>query len=166
MSARALSTLPRLYAALLLAPLAAYADGVPVLAVTGEAQSRPAVVSDGSGGAVVTYKTATLRVGAVHLSGEGALDGGIGFSPAVLPLGLEASQPPRINVLSDSQLVFVSDHSAATQPVLMSLRNGGTAHTGFPVGLPFPMTRPAVVRGEAGRTVLVAKGSATLKVGK
>ncbi len=159
MPARTPTALRYVFAALLLAPAAAWADGVPVGPTSGEAQSRPAVVSDGAGGAVVTYKTASLRVGAAHLSAAGVADYGIGFPPTLLPLGLEPNEPLRVSVPSDSQLVFVSDHSPAIQPVLTSVRSGGTPSVGFPVGLPFPLTRPAVVPGLAGRTVLVAKGS-------
>jgi hypothetical protein len=159
MSAHTPTTLPYLLAALLLAPAAAWAEGAPVGLPSGEAEGRPVVVADGAGGAVVSYKTTSLRVGAVHLSAAGVADGGIGFAPEFLPLGLEANGTPRISVPSDSQLLFVSDRSDAIQPVLTSLRDGGTPSEGFPIGLPFPLTRPAVVPGLGGRTVLVAKGS-------
>jgi hypothetical protein len=61
---------------LLARPLAAWADGVPVGPAPTEAQSRPTVGSDGRGGAIVSYKTASLLVGAVHVNAAGVPDGG------------------------------------------------------------------------------------------
>src|SRR5258706_3279006 len=64
-----------LFTALLLArPLAAWADGVPVGPASTDAQLRPTVGSDGRGGAIVRYQTASLLVGALHVSGTGAPD--------------------------------------------------------------------------------------------
>ena len=149
--------LARLGAFFLVFPLAARADGVPVGPVPTEAQSAPTVSSDGRGGATVSYKTASLRVGAVHVSAAGSPDAGFGFGPTVLPVTLEASEPLRATASSDSQLRVVSDHAAAASPVLTCVRTGGVAVSGFPVVLPLPLRHPAIVRGLGGRTLLVAK---------
>jgi hypothetical protein len=149
---------PLLLTALLVAcPLAARADGVPVGPVTGEAQARPAVGSDGRGGAIVSYKTESLRVGAVHVSAAGTPDGGFGFAPSALPLSLEASEPLRASVVSASQLVLVSDRAAAASPALTRVNDGGLASIGFPVALSMPLHHAAIVPGRGGRTLLVAK---------
>src|SRR5262245_61956131 len=116
----------------------ALGDGLPIGPVTAEAQSQPAVTSDGRGGALVTYKTASLKVGAVHVSGAGLPDGGIGFAPAWLPFALEASEPVRLSLPSDTQIVLVSDRATSSSPVLTSMRAGGSATAGFPVGLAMP----------------------------
>ena len=150
----------RLLSALLLAAVAtrsARADGVPVGPVPTEDQSRPAVTPDGHGGAVVTYKTASLKVGAVHVNASGAPDGGIGFAPRAMPFALDATDPMRVSLPSDTQLVVASDRATATGPVVTSMRPGGSVTTGFPVGLSMPYRDPALVPGFAGRTLIVSK---------
>src|SRR5204862_5407478 len=100
-----------------------------------------------------------LKVGAVHVSGTGVPDGGLAFAPAALPLALEADEPVRASLPSDSQVVLVCDRGTGTAPVLTSLRAGGSASAGFPVGLAMPHRHPAVVAGRAGRTLIVSKNS-------
>jgi hypothetical protein len=153
------SPLPTLLlAGLLLArPLAARADGAPIGPAPTEAQSRPSVGSDLAGGAIVSYKTASLRVGAVHVNAAGVPDGGFGFGPSALPVSLEASEPLRTAVASASQLRVVADRAAAATPVLTQVQNGGGASVGYPVSLPMPLRHPAIVAGLSGRTLLVAK---------
>ena len=141
----------------LASPRAARADGVPIGPVPTEPQMRPSVSADGSGRATVSFKTASLRVGAVHVSATGVPDGGFSFGPMSLPLALEPNEPLRAAATSDSQLLIVGDHAAATAPVLTCVRNGGNAIAGFPVALALPLRHPAMVRGLAGRTLLVAK---------
>ena len=146
--------------ALLLAAVAtrsALADGVPVGPVPTEDQSRPAVTSDGHGGAVVTYKTASLKVGAVHVNSSGAVDGGLGFAPRAMPFALDATDPMRVVLPSDTQLVIASDRATATGPVVTSMRPGGSITTGFPVGLSMPYRDPVLVPGLGGRTLIVSK---------
>ncbi len=151
------SLLPLLLLALAAAPL--HADGVPLGPSPGEAQLRPAVVPDGKGGAFVTYKTATARVGAVHVNGAGVADGGPGFDPVPVPFTLESGEPLRFVLSSDSEVVIASDRAAAAGPALTRLRPGGVAQPGFPVGLGAPYQHPALVAGLGGRTLIVAKGS-------
>lgn len=149
-----------LLAALLLArPPVAWADGVPIGPVPAEAQSRPSVGSDGHGGAIVSFKTVSLLVGGVHVNAAGSPDGGFAFGPSLLPVSLEASEPLRTAVASDSQLVVVSDRAATASPMLTRVRSGGSASAGFPVALQMPLRHPALVPGLAGRTLLVAKDS-------
>jgi len=146
--------------ALLLAAVAtrsALADGVPVGPVPTEDQSRPAVTSDGHGGAVVTYKTASLKVGAVHVNSSGAVDGGLGFAPKAMPFALDATDPMRVVLPSDTQLVIASDRATATGPVVTSMRPGGSITSGFPVGLSMPYRDPVLVPGLGGRTLIVSK---------
>jgi hypothetical protein len=146
--------------ALLLAAVAtrsALADGVPVGPVPTEDQSRPAVTSDGHGGAVVTFKTASLKVGAVHVNSSGAVDGGLGFAPRAMPFALDAANPMRVVLPSDTQLVIASDRATATGPVVTSMRPGGSITTGFPVGLSMPYRDPVLVPGLGGRTLIVSK---------
>jgi hypothetical protein len=145
-------------AALLLAfPLAALADGVPIGPTPTEAQSCPTVGSDLAGGAIVSFKTASLKVGAVHVNAAGAPDGGFGFGPSTLPVSLEAGEPLRTAVASVSQLTVASDRAAAAAPALTQVLNGGGPSAGFPVALAMPLRHPAIVPGAAGRTLLVAK---------
>jgi len=151
-------TLPLLLLALSL-PRPVHADGLPIEPAPGEAESRPHVMPDGRGGALVTFKTASLKVGAVHLGSGGTPDGGIGFAPAVVPFTIETSEPVRLSLPSDTQVVLVSDRSTSTSAVLTSLRAGGAALPGFPVGLAMAHRYPAVVPGLAGRTLLVSKNS-------
>src|SRR5258706_1321609 len=129
-----------LFTALVLArPLAAWADGVPVGPASTDAQLRPTVGSDGRGGAIVSYKTASLLVGAVHVSATGAPDGGFSFGPSTLSLSLQASEPLLSAVPSDSQLIVVSDRAATASPMLTRVRSGGCASAGFPVALQIPV---------------------------
>jgi len=154
--------LRRLPALLLLAMAfarSARGDGLPVGPVPGEAQSVPTVTSDGRGGAVVTYKTASLKVGAVHVNGSGSPDAGIGFPPSTMPFALEATEPVRLALPSDSQVVVVSDRATAVSPVMTSMRSDGNASAGFPVGLSMPYRHAAVVPGLGGRTLIVSKNS-------
>ena len=150
----------RLLLVMLLAAVAirsARADGVPVGPVLTEDESRPAVIPDGHGGAVVSYKTASLRVGAVHVNASGAPDGGLGFAPSTMPFPLDATDPLRVALPTDTQFVVASDRATATSPVLTSLRTGGSVTTGFPVGLAMPYRDPALVAGLGGRTLIVSK---------
>src|SRR5436309_4606988 len=148
---------------LLLVPLAlagrARADGLPIGPAAGDAQSRPKVVSDGRGGALVSYKTATLYEGAVHVNASGIADGGIGFAPVAVPMALEAGEPVRLSLPSDSQVVLVGDRGTESSAALTSLRAGGTASVGFPVSLAMAHRHPAVVAGLGGRTLIVSKNS-------
>jgi hypothetical protein len=147
-----------LLGALLLArPHAARADGVPIGPAPTQAQSRPSVGSDQAGGVIVSYKTSSLQVGAVHVDATGLPDGGYGFGPSTLPVSLEASEPLRTAVTSGVQLRVVADRAAAAAPALTQVPNGGGASAGYPVSLPMPLRHPAIVPGLAGRTLLVAK---------
>ena len=160
MPARTPHSHPLLVVLLLLAtPVAARADGVPVGPAPTEAQSHPTVGSDGRGGAVVSYKTASLKVGAVRVNAAGSPNGGLAIAPAVVPLPLELDGPLRVALSSDSQVVFVSDRAAQSGPAVTRLGTGGTTSPGFPVSLAMPLRHPAVVPGLAGRTLLVAKDS-------
>ena len=152
----------RLIAALLLAAVAAgpaRADGAPVGPVPTEDQSRPTVTADGHGGALVTYKTASLKVGAVHLGAAGLPDAGLGFAPEAMPFALEAGEPVRFSLPSDTQLVLASDRATSSGPVVTSVGAGGSAAPGFPVGVAMAHRHPAVVPGLAGRTLIVSKNS-------
>ena len=152
----------RFLPALLLAAVAtrsARADGAPIGPVPTEAQSRPSVTPDGHGGAVVAYKTASLKVGTVHVDGSAVPDGGLGFAPAVMPFEVDAGEPVRLSLPTDTQVVLASDHATATGPVMTSLRSGGGATSGFPVGMSMPYRYPAVVPGLSGRTLIVSKNS-------
>ncbi|HEY6194706.1 MAG TPA: hypothetical protein VI504_06645, partial [Candidatus Eisenbacteria bacterium] len=149
-----------LWAALsLVLPRAARADGVPLGPPPSEAQAHPAVGSDGRGGAIVSWKTASLLVGAVHVNAAGSPDGGFAFGPTSLPVSLEASEPLRCAVPSDSQLLVLADRAAAAAPALTRVRTGGAASPGYPVALAIPLRHAAIVPGLAGRTLLVAKDS-------
>ena len=153
-------TVRRLLPALLLAAVTARlarADGAPVGPVPTEDQSRPAITSDGHGGAVVTYKTASLKAGAVHLNASGVPDGGLGFAPAAMPFALDAGDPLRVSLPSDTQLVLAADRATGSGPVVTSLRSGGSATSGFPVSLGMPHRYPALVPGLGGRTLIVSK---------
>src|SRR5580765_2459438 len=149
-----------LLAALLLAAVtarSACADGAPVGPVPTEDQSRPAVTPDGHGGAVVTYKTASLKAGAVHVNASGVPDGGLGFAPAAMPFALDAGDPVRVSLPSDTQVVLAADRAMGSGPVVTSLRSGGSTTSGFPVGLSMPHRYPALVAGLGGRTLIVSK---------
>jgi hypothetical protein len=152
----------RLLSALLLAAViarTAHADGAPLGPVPTEDLSRPAVTSDGHGGALVTYKTASLKLGAVHVNGNALADGGIGFAPATMPFTLEAGEPVRVSLPTDSQVVLGADRATSSSPVITSVRSGGTASPGFPVGVAMAHRYPVLVRGLAGRTLIVSKNS-------
>ena len=135
------------------------ADGVPVTPLPAEAQARPHVGSDARGGAMISYKTASLRLGSVHVDRSGIPDGGFALEPLIPPFLIEANEPLRAVVPSDSQIVFVADRASNSAPALTRLRSSGTPSGSFPVALPMPMRRPASVRGLAGRTLLIAKDS-------
>jgi hypothetical protein len=150
----------RLLLALLLAAVvtrSARADGVPVGPVPTDDQSRPAVTADGHGGAVVTYKTASFKVGAVHLNGTGVPDGGLGFAPSTCPFALDTVDPPRVVLPADTQLVIASDRATASGAAMTSMRSGGSVVPGFPVSLAMPYRAPALVPGLGGRTLIVSK---------
>ena len=150
----------RLLRALLLAAVtarSALADGAPVGPVPTEDQSRPAVTADAHGGAVVTYKTASLKAGAVHLNANGVPDGGLGFAPATMPFVLEAGDPLRVSLPSDTQVVLASDRATGSGAVVTSLRSGGSATSGFPLSLSMPHRYPVLVPGVGGRTLIVSK---------
>ena len=138
---------------------AARADGVPVGPVPGEAQSRPVVGADGRGGATVSYKTAALQVGSVHVGAQGVPDGKLDLAPATPPFAIEANEPLRALVPSDSEIVWISDRAASGAPVATRLRADGTTATGFPVALPMPLRHAVVVPGLGGRMLLIAKDS-------
>ncbi len=148
----------RLLTALLVSTASAVrADGLPVGAPPGEAQSLPAVTPDGRGGATVSYKTTTLKVGSVHVDANGIADGRFTIAPAAMPFVIEPNEPLRVLAPSDSQLIFAADHAVISGPAITCLRSGGSATAGFPVALPTPLRRPAMVPGFGGRTLLVAK---------
>jgi hypothetical protein len=153
--------LPALLLAAVIASIAplAHADGTPLGPVPSEDLSRPAVKADGHGGALVTYKTASLKVGAIHVNGNGLADGGLGFAPAVMPFTLEAAEPMRVALPTDTQVVLGSDRATSATPVLTSMRTGGAASPGFPVGLAMPSLHPVLVAGLGGRTLIVSKNS-------
>ena len=136
---------------------AARADGLPVGPPPDEAQSRPAVTPDGRGGATVSYKTTTLKVGSVHVDASGSADGRFTIAPAALPFVIEPNELLRVLAPSDSQLIFAADNAPLSGPAITCLRSGGSATAGFPVALPTPLRRPAMVPGLGGRTLLVAK---------
>jgi hypothetical protein len=150
----------RLLSALLLVAVTARcarADGTPVGPVPTEDQSRPAVTADGHGGAVVTYKTASLKVGAVHLDSNGVPDGGLGFAPAAMPFVLDAGEPMRVALPTDTQLLVATDRGTAPSLIVTSLGPGGSVSPGFPVGLTMPYRHPVLVPGTGGRTLVVSK---------
>ena len=136
----------------------ALADGAPLGPVPSEDQSRPTVTADGRGGALVTYKTASLKIGAIHVTAGATPDGGLGFAPAAMPFALEAGEPLRLSLASDTQLVLASDRATSTSPVVTSVRSGGTAAPGFPV-VSMAHRHPALVPGLGGRTLIVSKNS-------
>lgn len=150
--------LSMLWLALASAP-AARADGVPTGALPGEAQSRPVVGADGRGGATVSYKTTSLKLGSVHVDRDGVPDGSFRIDPVAAPFPIEANEPLRVIVASDSQVVFIADRALNAGPALTRWRTGGATSGAFPVALPMPLRHPALVAGNAGRTLLVAKDS-------
>ncbi len=138
------------------------AQGQPVTAPPSEAQGQPVVTSDDRGGAFVSYKTTSLRVGSVHVSGSAIPDGRGGFSPVGMDLDLEAGQPLRVLALRDTALRFVSDRATVGRPVLTQVGPAGTLYSGYPLTLSaMPFRRPAMVPGRRGGTVLLAKDSDT-----
>ena len=74
-------------------------------------------------------------------------------------MALEAGEPVRLSLPSDSQVVLVGDRGTESSAALTSLRAGGTASVGFPVSLAMAHRHPAVVAGLGGRTLIVSKNS-------
>lgn len=135
------------------------ATGVAVGPPPGAAQLLPAVLVDPAGGAMITYKTADGRAGAVHVDVTGSPDGGPGFAPTSLPFALGTTEPLRVGLHAGGHVAFASDHATASSAALTRLGPGGTTDPGFPVALGMALHRPALVPGLDGRTLLVAKHS-------
>jgi hypothetical protein len=144
---------------LLASALPARGDGVPLGPVPGDAQARPSVLADGSGGAVVLYKTIAGGVGATRVDGAGVPVAGPRFDPVAAPFTLEAPEPLRAWLPPGGGIVVSADRSSAGGAVATRLGEGGTAEAGFPVGLGMAMVHPELVPGLGGRTLLVAKHS-------
>lgn len=135
------------------------AAAVPVGPVPGPAQLLPAVLVDPAGGALITFKTADGRAGAVHVDLAGNPDGGPGFAPTLLPFTLGTTEPLRVGLFDGGHVALASDHATAGSAALTRLGPGGATDQGFPVALGMTLRRPALVPGEDGRTLLVAKNS-------
>ena len=139
-----------------LVPCTARGDGLPLAPDVSDAQSAPVVSPDGRGGAIVSYKTTSSRVGAVHVGPGGVSDGRLTFTPTPLPFELEDAQPLRVTATGDTALVIVADLASAGAPVATRLQNLGVPTAGQPISLAMPLRRPALVPGLGGRTLLVA----------
>ena len=113
---RALHLLPSCLLLALASASAVRADGVPVTPLPAEAEARPHVGSDGRGGAMISYKTESLRLGCVHVNRSGVPDGGFALAPLIPPFVIEANEPLRAVVPSDSQIVFLSDRATPPSP--------------------------------------------------
>jgi hypothetical protein len=144
---------------LVVAGAPALAAGVPVGVLPGPAQLLPSVLADPAGGAMITYKTADGRAGAVHVSAAGVPDGGPGFAPTTLPVTIGTSEPLRIGLFAGTQLAIASDHASGSAPALTRLTSSGATAAGFPVSVGMTLDRPALVPGLGDRTVLIAKNS-------
>lgn len=143
-------------------PSSVRAQGQPVTAPPSEAQGQPVVTSDDRGGAFVSYKTASLQVGSVHVNGTAIPDGRGSFASLGLDLDLEAGQPLRVLALRDTALRFASDRATVGRPLLTQVGPSGTLGAGYPLTLAtMPFRRPAMVPGRRGGTVLLAKDSDT-----
>ncbi len=135
------------------------ADGVPVAPAAEAPQAVPRLNGDGRGGAIVAYKTATQRLGAVHLDTQGLPDGKLVIAPQTAPFTIDGDQPVRAAASSDSLVMFVADRAVTGGPAATRWRSGGTTSGAFPVALPTPMRWPEIVPGLGGRTLLIAKDS-------
>jgi len=152
----------RLLTAVLVAALTASArpaTAVPLGPATGVAALRPAILPDGTGGAVVSFKTADGRVGAVRVDAQGGPIGGPAFDPVDVPFALEPGEPTRVSLGASGAVLVAADRATAGGAALTGLDAGGATAPGFPLGLGMPLLHPAFVRGAEGRTLLVAKGS-------
>ena len=106
----------------------AAADGFPVGPVgPGEAQSHPVVLVDGQGGAIVAYKTAGLRVGAVRVDHTGAPAGSPAFDPEPVPFALESSQPTRAWWSAAGRVLVAADRATAAGSAISSFEPDGSA---------------------------------------
>jgi len=151
-------TLPALLAAALAAPAMPVA-AVPLGPVNGVAALQPAVLPDGSGGAVVSYKTADGRVGAVWVDATGVPTGGPTFDPVAVPFTLEPGEPTRVSLGASGDVLVAADRATAGGAALTGIATGGAIAPGFPLALGMPLLHPRFVHGADGRTLLVAKGS-------
>jgi hypothetical protein len=143
-------------------PTGVRAQGQPVTAPPSEAQGNPVVTSDDRGGAFVSYKTASLKLGAVHVNTAGIPDGRGDLGPFVPPIDLEAGLPPRVLALRDTALRFAADRASLGRPLLAQYRSNGQLMAGYPASLTtMPFRHPAMVPGRRGGTVLLAKDSDT-----
>jgi hypothetical protein len=147
-----------LLVAALFAPPAT-ATGVPLGPTPGEAHSRPVVLPDGAGGAVVAYQAASGRVGAVRVDANGAPAGSPEFDPSPVPFALESAGPTRAWLGLGGRVLVASDHATANGAALMLFEPDGATAPGYPLGLGMPLLHPAFVTGSQGRTLVVAMGT-------
>lgn len=158
---------PRLIRILLLLlclsrPAEVRAQGTPVTGPLSEAQGSPVVTSDDRGGAFVSYKTTSLRLGSVHVGTTGVPDGRGELAPFTPPFDLEADQPLRVLALRDTALRFAADRASLGRPLLTQYRANGLLAPGYPASLAtLPFRHPVMVPGRRGGTVLLAKDSDT-----
>ena len=89
------------------------AEGNPLGPVPGEAHSHPVVLADGTGGAVVAYKTSGARIGAVRVDGSGAPSGLPLFDPAAVPFTIEGPQPTRATLSGAGRVLVAADRADA-----------------------------------------------------
>ena len=138
------------------------ADGLPLTTPPTEAQGYPVVSPDDKGGAFVSYRTATLRIGSVHVGSTGIADGRGAFGPNTLSMDFEGTEPLRVLAVRDSGVMFLADRASIGRPIAMRYRANGLVTPGFPAFLPaMPFRHPVAVPGRAGRTVLFAMDSDT-----
>ncbi len=147
-----------LLVATLLAPRVA-AQGIPLGPAPGESHSRPVVLPDGLGGAVVAYKTSGLRVGAVRVDATGAPGGAPVFDPAPVPFALESAEPTRAWLSGGGRVLVAADRATAAGAALTRFEPDGEVTAGYPLGLGMPLLHPVFVAGDGGRTLVVAKGA-------
>lgn len=143
-------------------PNRVHAQGTPVTAPSPEAQGAPVVTPDDRGGAFVSYKTASLRLGSVHVNTAGLPDGRGEILPTEPVIDLEAGLPLRVLALRDTALRFAADRASLGRPLLGQFRTNGALASGYPASLAtMPFRHPVMVPGRRGGTVLFAKDSDT-----
>ena len=147
-----------LLVAALLAPPAT-ANGVPLGPTPGEVHSRPVVLPDGAGGAVVAYQAGSGRVGAVRVDENGAPAGVPEFDPSLVPFALESAGPTRAWLAPGGRVLVASDHATASGAAIMGYEPDGVTMPGYPLGLGMPFLHPVFVTGSQGRTLVIAMGA-------
>lgn len=146
-----------LLAALRPSPL--HADGLPVSPAGLAAVQRPAVLSDGRGGAVIAFKDSTGRFGATWVNLEGVPDGRPGIALTVPPFALENGEPLRAIDADESSLSLLADHAAASTPAFAPLFAAEGTRAMPPLSLPFALPYPEAVVIPERRTLLMSKYS-------